>query len=80
MSVEFNEEGGSPVLYSRVARSAQPPKLVLTLVESGLVKDERQARYVCLFLVIALFLLSAFLLTTLGPPEIEEGPDPSLLI
>lgn len=79
MSVQFHEESGEPLLYSRLQRSAQPPKMILALINSGIVQDERQARYVYLLIIIVLIFFSAFLLSTMGPPDIKDQPDPSLV-
>ncbi|MEN9649316.1 MAG: hypothetical protein RL094_283 [Candidatus Parcubacteria bacterium] len=61
-NIEFENKNVAPLLYSKFQRSQETPFIIRIIMKTKLVKDEQQALYVAVGLIIAFILLSVFLL------------------
>jgi hypothetical protein len=80
MSVQFNEEDGSSLLYARFERSNQTPGMISLIKKVGIAKTDSQALYILVTVIIVLLGVMIFSISTLGSPSIEELPDANLSV
>lgn len=75
--VEFENEQESSVLYARIQRSEEAPKMIQKLREWGLAKTDRQATYILFaFSMVAICASLIFFIIGGSVPEPTSGRVP----
>ncbi|MEI6058040.1 MAG: hypothetical protein WCQ60_03675 [bacterium] len=73
-NVEFNDETNlsqKKIMYSKIASSAQPPALVVSLIKHKIVKNEKQALWVLIGVIIICVAVSFYLFRSVSGGNVK---------